>query len=192
MTEHELKDYQRLRAEGRWNAASDYRETERRRLRAAGHGKEVARQKSWDAMRKKFLPALAVVPQETPDDEDDGKEFTIANDGVVIRHTDNERKELRKLAQRSTAWECSLSDALKWARDNIGEAVTPACAPSVLAWLLWKLGCEDGDRLETLHLEDYLLRRGHMLEVVYPSTARDLRLWDGFFAECNTGQTTAS
>jgi len=53
MTEKELKDYQRLRAEGRWPTASEYRETERRRLRAAGHSKEVARRKSWDAMMSK-------------------------------------------------------------------------------------------------------------------------------------------
>jgi len=53
MTEKELQDYQRLWAAGCWPAASDYREAERRRFRAAGHSKEVARRKSWDAMLSK-------------------------------------------------------------------------------------------------------------------------------------------
>ncbi len=65
----------------------------------------------------------------------------------------------------------------------MNSAVAPASAPSVLAWLLWKLGREDIDRLGTLQLEDYLLRRDHLLEVVYPSTAREKRLWEGFFSE---------
>jgi len=167
MTEKELKEYQRLRAEGRWPAASEYRETERRRFRGAGHSKEVARRKSWDAMLSKFRARGAAV-----------------NEGVIIRHTDDERRELIELAQRATAWECHLTDALKWARDHLDSAVTPARAPSVLAWLLWKLGGADASRLETIQLEDYLLRRDHLLEVVYPSTAREKRLWEGFFSEC--------
>lgn len=183
MTEKELKDYQRLRAEGRWPAASDYRETERRRLRAAGHSKEVARRKSWDTMLSKFRPRGALVSQTMPDQDDVREEIEIVNEGVVIRHTDDERRELIELAQRATAWDCNLTDALKWARDNLNSAVTPARAPSVLAWLLWKLGGEDIDRLETLQLEDHLLRRDHLLEVVYPSTAREKRLWEGFFSE---------
>lgn len=183
MTEKELKDYQRLRAEGRWPAASDYRETERRRLRAEGHSKETARRKSWDAMLNKFRPRGTAVSQTIPDQDDDGEEIEIVNDGVVIRHTDDERRELVEVAQQATAWECNLTDALKWARDNLDSAVTPARAPSVLAWLLWKLGGEDISRLETLQLEDFLLRRDHLLAVVYPSTARERRLWEGFFAE---------
>jgi len=184
MTEKELKEYQRLRAEGRWPAASEYRETERRRFRGAGHSKEVARRKSWDAMLSKFRARGAAVSQTIPDQDDDGEEIEIVNEGVIIRHTDDERRELIELAQRATAWECHLTDALKWARDHLDSAVTPARAPSVLAWLLWKLGGADASRLETIQLEDYLLRRDHLLEVVYPSTAREKRLWEGFFSEC--------
>lgn len=183
MTEKELKDYQRLRAEGRWPTASEYRETERRRLRAAGHSKEVARRKSWDAMLSKFRPKGAAVSQTMSDQDDDGEEIEIVNEGVVIRHTDDERRELIELAQRVTAWDCNLTDALKWARDHLEATVKPAETPSVLAWLLWKLGREDLSRLETIQLEDHLLRRDLLLEVVYPSTARKKRLWEGFFSE---------
>jgi len=182
MTEKELKDYQRLRAEGRWPAASEYREAERQRLRGAGHSKEVARRKSWDAMLGKFRPRGAATSQAMADD-DDGEEFEIVDEGVIIQHTDDERRELIELAQQVTAWECNLTEALKWARDSLDSLVAPASAPSVLAWLLWKLGREDINRLETLQLEDYLLRRDHLLEVVYPSTAREKRLWDGYFSE---------
>lgn len=56
MQEHELKEYQRLRAEGRWNAASEFREAERQRLRAAGRSKQQARDESWAAMLAKFPP----------------------------------------------------------------------------------------------------------------------------------------
>ena len=56
MQEHELKEYQRLRAEGRWNAASEFREAERKRLRAAGRNRQQARDESWDAMLNKYPP----------------------------------------------------------------------------------------------------------------------------------------
>lgn len=36
MKEHERKDYERLRAEGRWPEASEFREAERKRLRTVG------------------------------------------------------------------------------------------------------------------------------------------------------------
>jgi hypothetical protein len=36
MKEHERKDYERLRAEGCWHEASEFREAERKRLRTVG------------------------------------------------------------------------------------------------------------------------------------------------------------
>ncbi len=56
MQEHERKDYQRLRAEGRWPQASEFREAERQRLRAEGRNKQQARDESWAAMLVKFPP----------------------------------------------------------------------------------------------------------------------------------------
>ena len=56
MQENELKEYQRLRAEGRWSHASEFREAERQRLRSAGRNKQQARDESWAAMVAKFPP----------------------------------------------------------------------------------------------------------------------------------------
>ena len=56
MQEHELKEYQRLRTEGRWSQASEFREAERQRLRLAGRSKQQARDESWAAMLVKFPP----------------------------------------------------------------------------------------------------------------------------------------
>ena len=50
MQEHELKEYQRHRAEGQWIAASEFREAERKRLRTAGRNRQQARDESWEAM----------------------------------------------------------------------------------------------------------------------------------------------
>ena len=56
MQEHELKEYQRLRAEGQWIAASEFREAERKRLRTAGRNRQQARDESWEAMLEKYPP----------------------------------------------------------------------------------------------------------------------------------------
>ena len=62
MQEHELKEYQRLRAEGRWNAASEFREAERKRLRAAGLNRQEAREEAWEAMLDKYPPLDGQTP----------------------------------------------------------------------------------------------------------------------------------
>ena len=56
MQENELKEYQRLRSEGRWPQASEFREAERQRLRSAGRSKQQARDESWSLMLAKFPP----------------------------------------------------------------------------------------------------------------------------------------
>lgn len=66
MQEHELKEYQRLRAEGRWPQASEFREAERRRLRATGRNKQQARDESWTAMLVKFPPLEGSRPASEP------------------------------------------------------------------------------------------------------------------------------
>ncbi len=62
MQAHELKDYQRLRAEGRWTQASEFREAERQRFRKAGRSKPQARDESWSAMLVKFPPQTQTGP----------------------------------------------------------------------------------------------------------------------------------
>lgn len=63
MQEHEMADYERLRADGRWGEATQYREAERRRLRAAGRSKQQARDESWAAMLAKYPPLRAATAE---------------------------------------------------------------------------------------------------------------------------------
>ena len=62
MQEQELKEYQRLRGEGQWIAASEFREAERKRLRAAGRNRQQARDESWEAMLEKYPPQDGQTP----------------------------------------------------------------------------------------------------------------------------------
>ena len=66
MQENELKEYQRLRAEGRWPQASEFREAERQRLRSAGRSKQQACDESWAAMLVKFPPLEDGQPANEP------------------------------------------------------------------------------------------------------------------------------
>jgi len=63
MQEHERPEYERLRREGRWAAAAEWRDGERRRLRAAGRTKQQACDESWAAMLFKFPPLPAVTAE---------------------------------------------------------------------------------------------------------------------------------
>ena len=46
MDEHQRIEYQRLQAEGRWSEANEFREAERKRLRASGSSRQQARDES--------------------------------------------------------------------------------------------------------------------------------------------------
>lgn len=66
MQDRELEEYQRLRAEGRWSTASEFREAERKRLRAAGLNCQQAREESWEAMLVKFPLLNGQTPARQP------------------------------------------------------------------------------------------------------------------------------
>lgn len=59
MQTHEKSDYDRLRAEGRWPQANEFREVERRRPREDGRTRQQARDESWSLMLDKFPPLVA-------------------------------------------------------------------------------------------------------------------------------------
>ena len=56
MKEHERKDYERLRTEGRWPEACEFREAERKRLRTVGRNRQQACDESWSAMLEQYPP----------------------------------------------------------------------------------------------------------------------------------------
>ncbi len=59
MQPYELREYRRLRDEGRWPEANRIREVERRRLRAEGRTRQQARDESWAAMLSAIDPERA-------------------------------------------------------------------------------------------------------------------------------------
>ena len=54
MQDHERTEYERLRAKGRWPEANEFREAERKRLRAAGRSRQEACDESWELMLAEF------------------------------------------------------------------------------------------------------------------------------------------
>ena len=173
MQEHERKGYERLRAEGRWPEANEFREAERKRLRAAGRNRQQARDESWAAMLAKFPPVGQAKPAP-PAVESERIEETA--EGVFIEHSEDEWVELSELAQDPGVWDYSLEKALRWASGFRDIEITPSRAPSVLAWLLWKLCRADAYRFVVLYITDYYLRHGRQLALLPGKTEREKRV----------------
>lgn len=173
MEASELREYQRLRAEGRWPQANEFREAERKRLRAIGRTRQPARDESWAAMLAKFPPVGQAKPA-SPAVESERIEETA--EGVLIEHSEGEWVELAELAQDPGAWDDSLEDALSWASGFRDIEVTPSRAPSVLAWMLWKLCRADAYRFVVLYITDYYLRHGRKLALLPGKTEREKRV----------------
>ena len=69
--ESKIATTDRLRREGRWEDASQYREETRRKLRADGKSKNEAGEAAWVAMLEKYPPAgEATDTNAEPDDTD--------------------------------------------------------------------------------------------------------------------------
>lgn len=159
MEAHEKRDYERLRAEGRWLQASEYRESERKRLREAGRSRRQAREESWIAMLTKFPPLGQIEPQPPDVDSEQDKE------GVFIDLREDEWMELDELVQDPAAWEGCWSEALSWANSYRKIEVTPSRAPTVLAWILWKLCRADAYRFTAMLFTDFCLRHGYRMSL---------------------------
>lgn len=111
----------RLRQEGRYDAAAEFREETRRRLRDEGVGKEEAKAASWRLMAEEF-PSL---PQAEADDYSD--EYAAL------------------LAKSATDDRDFVRDAT-WVYEHLEDKqVTPADAPSTGAWgtLQWARSSRD-------------------------------------------------
>jgi hypothetical protein len=139
MQEQELKEYQRLRAEGRWNAASEFREAERKRLRAAGLNRQEAREEAWEAMLDKYPPmdgqtparqsAVAMDRWSEADSADSGSEVDEDNQDAEFA------EELKQLALLTNSQPTDLDRDINFAYRNMAlPSVTPLMAPSVGGW----------------------------------------------------------
>ena len=148
MQEHELKEYQRLRAEGRWNAASEFREAERKRLRAAGRNRQQARDESWDAMLNKYPPqdgqkparqsAAKTVRGTTNLALDRWSEADAADSEPQIDEQNQDAEfadELQQLALLTNGQPTDADSDIDFAYRHMSlPTVTPLMAPSTSAW----------------------------------------------------------
>ena len=139
MQEHELKEYQRLRAEGQWIAASEFREAERKRLRTAGRNRQQARDESWEAMLEKYPPqdgqkpgrrsAVALDRWSEADAADSERQLDEHNQDAELA------EELKQLALLTNGEPTDADRDIDFAYRRIAlSTVTPLMAPSTAAW----------------------------------------------------------
>jgi poly-D-alanine transfer protein DltD len=139
MQEHELNEYQRLRAEGQWFAASEFREAERQRLRAAGRNRQQARDESWKAMLEKYPArdgqtpahesAVALGRWSEADAADSESQLDEHNQDAEIA------EELKQLAGLTNGQPADVDRDIDFAYRKMAlETVTPLTAPSLAAW----------------------------------------------------------
>ena len=139
MQEHELKEYQRLRAEGRWNAASEFREAERKRLRAAGRNRQQARDESREAMLEKYPLQDGQTPTRQSaaalDRWSDG-DFADSESQLDEHNRDTEfAEELKQLALLTSSQPADADRDIDFAcRKMALSTVTPLMAPSISGW----------------------------------------------------------
>ena len=139
MQEHELKEYQRLRAEGRWNAASEFREAERKRLRAAGLNRQEAREEAWEAMLDKYPPQDGQTPaRQSAEALNRWSDADYADsESQLDEHNENAEsaEELEQLALLTSGQPTDLDRDINFAYRSMAlPSVTPLMAPSLAAW----------------------------------------------------------
>ena len=139
MQEHELKEYHRLRAEGQWIAASEFREAERKRLRTAGRNRQQARDESWEAMLEKYPPqdrqkparrsAVALDRWSEADAADSESQLDEHNQDAEFA------EELMQLALLTNGQPTDADRDIDFAYRNMAlPSVTPLMAPSTSGW----------------------------------------------------------
>lgn len=139
MQEHELKEYQRLRTEGQWIAASEFREAERKRLRAAGRNRQQARDESWEAMLEKYPPRDGQTPaRQSAVALDRWSEADAADSESQLDEHNQDAEFAEELVQLALLTNGQPTDAdrdIDFAYRNMAlSSVTPLMAPSTAAW----------------------------------------------------------
>ncbi len=136
--EDELKEYQRLRAEGHWSAASEFREAEPKRLRAAGRNRQQARQESWDAMLDRYTPQHEQMLAGQPALKTDHWSEADADSELDPDEQNRQAEIAAELEQLHLLTNGQPTDAdrdIDFAYRNMGlSTVTPLLAPSGAAW----------------------------------------------------------
>jgi len=184
MAETKMALMTRLRAEGRWDEADRFREETRERLKREGMRRGDAREEAWRLTAEKY-PIVEKAKPQPPDQA--SQHIPAVRDGIIIDHTEDERRQLLELAQRPGAWTTNLTEAIERVIIQSGKQTTfsPTDAGSVAEWLLWRLWLGWDDLFALLAHSEYLLRHGETLSsIAWPkATDRTVRLRHQFTSD---------
>jgi len=184
MAETKMALMTRLRAERRWDEADRFREETRERLKREGMRRGEAREEAWRLTAEKF-PVVEKTKLQPP--EQASQNIEAVRDGIIIDHTEDERRQLLELAQRPEAWTTNLTEAIERVIIQIGKQTTfsPRDAGSVAEWLLWQLWLGWDELFALLAHSEYLLRHGETLSsIAWPNaTDRTVRLCHQFASD---------
>jgi hypothetical protein len=118
VAESRIEATDRLRREGRWEAASRFRDEKRREFKAAGLKRAEANDAAWDAMLVEFAPMSTVTCT--------GKPTAVTDDAAIA-----------ELAGRRPS-PMSYADEVAWVYSHLGDENAPTNEiPSLGAYSLW-------------------------------------------------------
>jgi hypothetical protein len=118
VAESRIEATDRLRREGRWEAASKFREEKRREFKAAGLKRAEANDAAWDAMLAVFPPASTGTCT--------GEPTAVPDDAAIAA-----------LASRRPS-PMSYADEVAWVYSHLGDEIVPTDEfPSLGAYSLW-------------------------------------------------------
>lgn len=125
--ESKIEATHRLRQEGRWEAASLYRDEVRKRHRSDGMKRSEANEAAWESMLNEYPPIV-----------DEPVEDVAVNDDAAA---------MAELAARSKGQEVDVNRDVKWAYDEMVDMhATPLDAPSIGAWNMLRWARNDPNR----------------------------------------------
>ena len=122
MDESKIGITERLRAAGRWDEASKFKDEVVKRLRSEGKPAREARERAWVEMAKAYPPVESPEGSATSDFEDVASEQIAALANAPIDHNENVMWTYRHLAN---------------------PLITPAAAPNLAAWALLRFARAD-------------------------------------------------
>lgn len=166
MSESKSEITQRLRCEGRWEAASEFLEEQRAERRSQGMSRQEANQAAWAAVRERF-PRLDAGPPQDCDGTGPADEFA-----------DLDEAGLRALVERSQ--ESDIEADRKWTYTNLANLlVKPSEAPSLGAWAMLKWARAHQARFFESLLPRRSLRHAEVEDQPTPTPPDDARLPEG-------------
>jgi hypothetical protein len=129
MTESKIEATDRLRQEGRWDKASQFKDEVIKRLRDAGKTKSVASEEAWSAMIDQYPPL------STPENPSGELSLADADDTLL---------------DRLAAVEIDWGRDVRWCYSNLEHPrVRLDTAPSLSAWGLLKIARSDPAKFVT-------------------------------------------